>query len=239
LTAAAAVARMVSLWRFPTTPGVVVMPVFVTCPACGCRVQMTEASIGQRVRCIACNERFLADPAVKPPPPPPRRPPPRPELPPGGLPAPPRADEDELAPDGRPFCPGCGRRVNWDWIVCYHCGEPFDYSQDARRHERTLLKRPRRDSFPHRGPMIANLGNIALAIGAVSLCTAGLLVIVTVPLAITTIVMASTDLNQMRLSQMDPAGRVQTENGRTAAITGLVLSLIFSAGWLLLWLTQR
>jgi hypothetical protein len=215
------------------------MPVFVTCPACGCRVQMAEGVIGQRVRCIACSERFLADPAVKPPPPPPRRSPPRPERPRDGLPSPPRADEDELAPDGRPFCPGCGRRVNWDWIVCYHCGEQFDYSQDAPRRERSLLTRPRRDCFPHRGALIANLGNITLGVGAVSLCLFGVGAIVAVPVGISTIVMASGDLNLMRGGQMDPAGKAQTENGRTAAVTGLVLSLVFAVGWILLYLSQH
>src|SRR5207248_11399256 len=92
----------------PTAPGVVVMPVFVACPACGCRVQMTEAMIGKSVRCIACSERFAADPEVQPPPPPPRRVPAGPvpagpEAPRRG-PSPPGADE-EFGPDGRPFCP--------------------------------------------------------------------------------------------------------------------------------------
>jgi hypothetical protein len=86
--------------------------------------------------------------------------------------------------------------------------------------------------------MIANLGNITLAIGAVSLCIAGLGVLITLPLGITTIVMASSDLNQMRSGQVDPAGRTQTENGRKAAITGLVLSLVFAAGWALLVLSR-
>ena len=214
------------------------MPVFVTCPACGCRVQMAEGVIGQRVRCIACNDRFIADPNVKPPPPPPRRPP-RPLPPPGATPSPPLPEGDELADDGRPFCPGCGRRVNWDWLVCYHCGEPFDYDEDAPRRRGRNLTRVRRDCLRHRGALIAKLGNLSLGVGALCLCILGLGVVATVPVALTTIWMATVDLNQMRTGQMDPAGRVQTENGRTAAITGLVLSLVFAAGWGLLWLSMR
>jgi hypothetical protein len=211
------------------------MPVFVTCPACGCRVQMTEGAIGQRVRCIACNEHFLADPNVKPPPPPPRRPR-KPEAPPEGMPP---GDADTLAPDGRPYCPGCGRRVNWEWIVCYHCGEPFDYDEDrSRSRTRGPGLYQRRDSLRHRGLTIANMGNITLGIGALSLCLAGLGALVAVPLAITTIVMANGDLHLMKVGQMDPGGRVPTENGRKAAVTGLVLSLLFAAGWLLLFWTH-
>ena len=151
----------------------------------------------------------------------------------------PRADEDVLAPDGRPFCPGCGRRVNWDWVVCYHCGEQFDYDQDPRRRERILLNRPRRDCVPHRGALIANLGNITLGIGALSLCLLGVGAVITVPLGISTLVMASADLNLMRGGQMDPAGKAQTENGRTAAVIGLALSAIFAIGWILLYLSQH
>jgi hypothetical protein len=190
---------------------------------------MAEGVIGQRVRCIACQEHFLADPNVKPPPPPPRRPPA----------APPGVGDDELAPDGRPFCPGCGRRVNWDWIVCYHCGEQFDFDPDPRRRERGFYKRPRRDCISHRGALLANLGNITLGVGALSLCLLGVGAVVTVPLGISTIVMASGDLNLMRSGQMDPAGKAQTENGRNAAVIGLALSLIFAAAWIMLYLSQH
>jgi hypothetical protein len=203
---------------------------------------MTEAMIGKTVRCIACEQRFAADPEVKPPPPPPRRPsaPARSEPydsheP---LPAPPRRDAEEFASDGRPFCPGCGRRVNWDWIVCLHCGEQFELEFDRRRRRREPYERPRRDSVPHRGPLIANMGNITLAVGALTLCIFGAGVLVTVPLGVTTIVLATSDLGQMRTGLMDPAGRTQTENGRTAAITGLVLSLVFAAGWALFHLSR-
>jgi hypothetical protein len=189
---------------------------------------MTEGMIGKSVRCIACNERFAADPEVKPPPPPPRRPPRPPDLPPDAL---PRQDEEELAPDGRPFCPGCGRRVNWEWTVCYNCGEPFDLAEDGRRRVRSQRNMPRRDCVPHRGPTVVTMGNITLAFGALSLCIFGLGVLVTVPLGVTTIVMATGDLGQMETGTMDRDGRTKTENGRTAAITGLVLGIVFSAGW--------
>ena len=196
---------------------------------------MTEAMVGKTVRCIACEQRFAADPEVKPPPPPPRRPPPPPDPePPLPPPVPARRDAEDFAPDGRPYCPGCGRRVNWDWISCLHCGQPFELEFDRRpRRDRDRYERPRRDSVPHRGAAIAAMGNITLAVGALSLCLFGLGAVVAVPLGATTIVLASSDLAQMRTGLMDAAGRAQTENGRTAAITGLVLSLIFAGGWAL------
>jgi hypothetical protein len=61
---------------------------------------------------------------------------------------------------------------------------------------------------------------------------------VTIPLGVTTIALATTDLSQMRAGQMDPTGRTQTENGRTTAIIGLGLGAIFSAGWGLLHWTR-
>jgi hypothetical protein len=204
---------------------------------------MAEGMVGRQVRCIACNQRFLADPEVLPPPPPPRpvpaHPPAQQSVPiPQGGPGP-RADEPEFAADGRPFCPGCGRRVNWDWITCFHCGEQFDLSQDGRRRDRDRFRdRTRRDTIPHRGALIANLGNITLAVGALSLCLFGVGLVVTLPLGVATIVLATTDLGQMRMHQMDIAGRVQTENGRTAAVVGLVLSVVFAAGWALLYLSR-
>ncbi len=189
---------------------------------------MAEGVIGHSVRCMACQGRFVADPNVKPPPPPPRRTKPPPETVPLQ-----QTDEEGPATDNRPFCPGCGRRVNWDWLVCYHCGEPFDFDPDAdpRRRERALLQRPRRDSIRHRGTLIANLGNLTLGVGALSLCLLGVGAVITLPMGITTIVMANGDLNLMRTGQMDPAGKMQTENGRNAAVIGLALSLIFAAGW--------
>lgn len=78
------------------------------------------------------------------------------------------------------------------------------------------------------------MGNITLGVGALSLCVFGVGALVAVPVGIATIVMANSDLNLMKLGQMDPGGRVLTENGRKAAVTGLVLSLLFAAGWLLL-----
>ena len=50
--------------------------------------------------------------------------------------------------------------------------------------------------------------------------------------------MASNDLKKMRTGEMEPEGRSQTESARTSAITGMVLSVFFAAGWGLLALTR-
>src|SRR5262249_33439769 len=154
---------------------------------------------------IGCQGAFVADPAVQPPPPPPRRPAapvPAQAQPRGGELPELEREEEVVGPDGRPYCPGCGRRVNWDWMVCYHCGEQFALSQFPR--ERGRRYRQRRDSSPHRGSTIHTMGNVTLAVGAVSLCILGLGVVVALPLGIATIVMATSDLEQMRVGVMDP-----------------------------------
>jgi hypothetical protein len=82
------------------------------------------------------------------------------------------------------------------------------------------------------------MGNITLVVGGLSLCLVGLGLLVCLPLGITTWVMANHDLEKMRSGEMEPQGRGQTENGRTSAITGIVLSLFFAAGYALLFLER-
>jgi hypothetical protein len=96
----------------------------------------------------------------------------------------------------------------------------------------------RRDCEPHRGSFLAAMGNFTLAAGGLTLCVAGLPVLVALPLGITTWIMASNDLAKMGKGEMEVQGRPQTESARTSAITGLVLSLFFAAGWGLLALSR-
>ena len=232
------------------------MPEFVACPACDCRVQMSESMIGRSVRCISCNHRFTAAspteaetrrveplPAREPPPPADRGAPGRsgpPPLPAGfDGPMPIRGQggdpDDDHPPVGAdlPCCPACGRRVPWEALRCTQCGVELEMDPGYQRFRRRT-GRLRRDCEPHRGPMLAGMGNITLVAGGLTLCLAGLPLLVTLPLGITTWVLAAADLGKMRNGEMEAQGRIQTETARTSAITGIVLSLFFAAGWGLL-----
>jgi hypothetical protein len=241
------------------------MPEFVACPACGCRVQMADAMLGRPVRCISCGHRFTASspsepetrrveplPAVEAPDERPAQPRPAPPpLPPGfdepapggwhgqraarGTPGQPDDDRRQRGPE-LPCCPACGRRVPWEAMRCLHCGVELETDPGYARLRRRMPVR--RDCEPHRGPLLAGMGNVTLSAGALTLCVAGLPLLVAVPLGITTWVMASNDLAKMRTGEMEPEGRPQTESARTCAITGLILSVFFAAGWGLLALSR-
>jgi hypothetical protein len=223
---------------------------------------MLVALPGQRVRCISCDHRFEAGAPSEPPPverlpplpaeeapPPLPRPKPRrqqeadPPWPDGDrfpshrfdvpLPFRPVVAEDE---DGLPFCPGCGRRVRWEALVCPHCDEEFEDDRDLRpARRRRTGGTPRQDLPPHRGPVIANLGNLALIFGIFALC-GGVSAVVGLPLGIIAMVMATGDLEAMRAGRLDGRGRIQTETGRGNAIAGIVVSAVFAVGWIVLWL---
>jgi endogenous inhibitor of DNA gyrase (YacG/DUF329 family) len=197
---------------------------------------MPESMLGRRVRCFGCDERFVATPDSATAPPPQSVSRPRPsatEDQPAPLPAP-RAADDDASRDG-PYCPGCGRKVPWQGRYCPHCGEEFD-DADVVRASRGRY-RFRRDTVPHRGALLTTLGNISLAAGALSLCLFGAGAIVGIPLGIAVWVMAQTDLAQMREGIMDSQGRHLTETARASAITGLILSLLFAAGYGAMFLT--
>jgi hypothetical protein len=228
------------------------MPELVACPGCGYKVQMAEALIGRQVRCQSCSRSFVAAPDTRPP-----EPPPAPPVYAGGslgTPRPRRASLPrkrgerppiwrDLVPgldDGNPpFCPGCGKSVGWESLRCPFCGEEFEpeLGQEPLRHQPDSLFR--RDSVPHRARLIVALGNICLVLGGLSICLCGLGAIVSVPLGIVTWVMANHDLAQMRTGALDVLGKDLTETGRTGAILGIVLGLLFAAchavWWLELW----
>jgi hypothetical protein len=220
------------------------MAEYVACPSCGCKLLVADGAVGQPMRCFACQRSFVARPAT---PTPPRSAPisqpqgaPRngeQASPPGSGPQP-RAPEFSAVADAvqQPFCPGCGRPVRWDWRNCPHCGEEFLEEADERRLARGLLARQRRDALPHRGKLLVNLGNLCLALGLLAFCTAGITALGSVPLGLTVWVLAANDLTAMRAGEVDAQGWSDTQAARTAAISGVVLGLVFLMGWGLLWL---
>src|SRR5579871_2554356 len=113
------------LARWLPWPGIMEL---LTCPACGCSVQVADVLLGQSVRCFACRHSFVAEarPAA---PPSPRR-----DAPPLPRPArPPRNEDEDVLPDeGGPFCPGCGQRISWNDLECPYCGEEFEPEKEPR-----------------------------------------------------------------------------------------------------------
>ncbi len=203
------------------------MPEFVTCPACGVRVQMAEGLLGRNVRCLACEHRFVA--AADPPRPEVPRPPrPAPRRPPG-----PEAGDD---PEPLPFCPGCGRQVPWEVLRCPFCDEELEPETTFSRPRRPDWPPRRLDCVPHRGKLIL-MGNVSMALGGLSLCTLCAGALVSVPLGVVAWVLASHDLAEMRAGHVDPQGKTATETGRTGGIMGAVLGLVFGAFFAVIYLT--
>jgi hypothetical protein len=204
------------------------MAEFVTCPACGVRVQTSEALLGKAVRCTACQQRFVADPD----PPAPARLDSPAAVPPARRPGPPPPDDlrDEA---GLPFCPGCGRRVGWDVLCCPYCREELEPEAPFGRRPPPLV---RRDWLPHRGRTIVVLGNISMALGGLALCTGGVAALGSVPLGVTAWIMAQQDLHQIREGVMDPQGRSDTQAGRVGGILGVALGLIFGIFYIVIYL---
>jgi hypothetical protein len=135
-----------------------------------------------------------------------------------------------------PFCPRCGKPVGWEAVRCHYCGEEFEPEIGPDPDRASPDPWFRRDGETHRGRTIAVLGNVCLVLGGLSICLFGLGGLVSVPLGIVTWVMANHDLARMRAGTMDRFGKDQTETGRTGAILGIVLGLIFAACHALWWL---
>lgn len=203
----------------------------LTCPACGCSVQAADVLLGRRVRCLACRHSFIATPAPSVPPSARRE-----MLPPLSAARPPRDDEDARIDKGGPLCPACDRSIAWADLICPYCGEELEPDDNPQRRWRPTGDRLRRDYESHRGALILTLGNISVIAGGLSLCTFGLGAVVSVPLGILAWLLANCDLERMSDGRMDPSGRAQTQTGRTGAVTGMILGLIFAAFYALVYL---
>lgn len=204
----------------------------LTCPACGCSVQVADALLGQRVRCFGCQYAFVAMVGKAAPPPVQQEAPPIPRV----VRPPHPDDEDASGSEGGPYCPGCGRRIRWTDLRCPYCGEELEPEEGPRpvwRHPDVLI---RRDYEPHRGKLILSFGNLSMIVGGLSLCFLGFGAVLSVPLGVLIWVMANHDLERMRDGRMDPRGKSQTENGRTGAIAGLILGLLFASFYALIYL---
>ena len=203
------------------------MPELVACPVCDCRILVNEMQLGRRIRCIGCEQTFVAGE------PPPVREPTTYSLGPGEV-----VDEApevvhrrvEPARHRQPLCPKCHRPVGWKDLSCAHCGHEFDPEDSQDRASWHL----RRDAHSHRGDLIGQLGGYAFWGGCVASCTGGLGALVALACGIPVLWMARQDLNAMKADRMDPAGRDATEAGCYTAVIGILLALLFSVLWLLL-----
>jgi len=135
-----------------------------------------------------------------------------------------------------PLCPGCGRRITWNDLVCPFCGEELEPEDNAQR--RRNIELVRRDTAPHRGSLIVSLGNVSMIVGGLTLCTFGFGACFSIPVGILTWMMANRDLEHMRDGRMDPRGKTQTETGRTGAIAGILLGFIFAAFYAFVYLAK-
>jgi hypothetical protein len=172
-------------------------------------MQAAEVILGKKIRCFGCQRLFVA--GFSPPAPPPETPP---------------HDDEDLPSDAPSRCARCGKPIVWTRPTCNWCG--------ARRQRRPRDMAPvpgsrfRRDCLPHRARFIQVLGSVCVVAGCLSLCLAGTGSLVSVPLGMLVWKMANRDLELMRKGEMDPLGQPMTEDGRTNAIVGVILGLLFA-----------
>lgn len=212
------------------------MPVIVACPSCGGKLRVSDALLGQRVRCPACNHTFgtAAEPAplLTPPTPqdlplqlalddPSASPPPAPATGTRGLIGaveltssqendPPIASRAPAFPGPERLPSASPRRSPPRWTN----EEDNDWEvPDLRR------RLPRRDAEPDRGAVVLSLGIISLA-GTVVYCAAPLWAI----LGLIAWIMGRIDLRKMKRGQMDEHGRGMTQAGWICGILGVVFN---------------
>jgi hypothetical protein len=198
------------------------MPDLVTCPSCGCRVQVPQTQLGRRTRCIACDGSFYAEagpvalgdadhyPLV----------PSEDELVPPRPPAPQRGRPRHQTP----LCPGCHRPVGWEAPACPHCGHLFAEAGYASPDFR-------KDGESHRGELIDRLGGVSLMFGCLTVGLGPLGLLVALATGLPGLTMASRDLERMNTGLVDPAGRTLTEWGRSKAVVGITLGVVLGLFW--------
>jgi hypothetical protein len=95
----------------------------------------------------------------------------------------------------------------------------------------------RRDYEPDRGLLLLALGAVALLFGFATVFLA-VPALVALPLGIVASRMAAHDLRQMRLGQMDPAGRRRAVLAQLWGIVGAGLSFLFWVPFAAMYLTH-
>jgi len=131
-----------------------------------------------------------------------------------------------------PLCPRCHRPVTWDALACPHCSHLLDPEDESGPPpwER------RRDTDGHRGRLIDGLGTACLLCGFLVLCTAGVSALGALGTGIPALVMAGHDLERMRRKELDEDGRSVTELGRNKAVVGLVLAVVFTVFFVIMYM---
>jgi hypothetical protein len=104
----------------------------------------------------------------------------------------------------------------------------WEFEGDERPWERPGGRR--RDSEPHRGPLLVLLGTASLVCGILSLCLAAAAVI-GLPLAVCTCVLVQGDLARMEAGRMDRCGQQPAERAQDRAVLGGLLCLCGLAFW--------
>ena len=92
----------------------------------------------------------------------------------------------------------------------------------------------RRDCAPHRGNVLALLGQLSLACGLLS-CLLGVPALLGLPVSVVTIFLAKHDLYLMWEGTLDPRGRQQTELARRRREYGVVLNALGPFASVLSW----
>jgi predicted Zn finger-like uncharacterized protein len=218
-----------------------------TCPSCNGPLRIPDELVGQRVRCPSCQTIFHAAAPAAPSPSEPTTDTERPlwknlqlELD-NGDPASPDREPAPQLPARRPGLIGA--------VEVGSTGAPEDAppkqkpspeeppkprarprerfedddDEDYRPSGRSRYRRelPRRDSEPHRGPMILVFGIISIASVILNMCYIG--VLIGLPLGITAWVMGSNDLRKIKKGEMDEEGLGTTQAGWICGIVGTIL----------------
>jgi hypothetical protein len=171
------------------------MSTTVGCPTCNLAMRLPEELLGQEARCPGCGCVF--------------KPVARTPIPAGDLERSPAPSTAIMAPG--PVGPAPPQ------------APPPEPEEEERPWERTQRRRTRRDSEPHRGPLVLVLGIFGLVVGFVM----GL----GLPFGLAAWIMGYRDLRKMRYEKsMDPEGEGMTQAGMVCGAIGTFLGSLCGLG---------